>query len=89
MAGHAWHTLRTKWTRSIANTITNNESVISSAPDNGRICNRFFHYPLVKVSTMLITILASFIILNKQYYLNGHAYAEKALINDTASIDTI
>gem|GEM_PF-1423438 len=38
---------------------------------------------------MLLTILASFIVLNKQYNLNEHAYAEKALINDTASIDTI
>jgi len=38
---------------------------------------------------MLLTILASFIVLNKQYNLNEQAYAEKALINDTASIDTI
>ena len=38
---------------------------------------------------MLSAILASFIVLNKQYNLNEHAYAEKSLINDTVSIDII
>ena len=88
MAGHDWHTLRTKWTCSIVNTITNNESVVASGHDNARICNRFFIILLVNLSTMLLTILASFIVLNKQDYLNEHAYAEKALINETAYIDT-
>jgi hypothetical protein len=38
---------------------------------------------------MFLAILASFIVLNKQYNLNEHTYAEKTLINDTVSIDII
>ena len=78
------------------NTITNNESVVSSAPDNGRICNSFslslslsLSIHLVNLSTMLLAILASFIVLNKQYNLDEHTYTDKTLINDTVSIDII
>ena len=75
VAGHDWRTLRTKWTCSVVNTINNNESVVDSAYGNGIACNRFFIIPQ-SIYDYDINQISGFIVLNKQYYLNGHAYPE-------------